>query len=41
VEKICLIEEIEELSIGHAIIARASLVGIERAVQEMLKIIGE
>jgi len=41
VEKICLIEEIEELSIGHAIIARASLVGIEKAVQEMLKIIGE
>lgn len=41
VEKICLIEEIEELSIGHAIIARASLVGIEKAVQQMLKIIGE
>ena len=29
------IEEIEEVSIGHAIIARAVLVGMERAVKEM------
>ena len=29
------IPEIEELNIGHNIIARASLVGIERAVREM------
>ena len=37
VRKIVLIEEIEELNIGHSIISRASLVGIERAVQEMKK----
>jgi len=41
VGKICLIEEIEEMSIGHAIIARASLVGIQGAVREMIKIIQE
>lgn len=33
------IEEIEEVSIGHALIARASLVGIESAVKEMLRLI--
>jgi pyridoxine 5-phosphate synthase len=31
------IPEIEELNIGHNIIARASLVGIDRAVREMLQ----
>jgi len=31
------IAEIEELNIGHNIIARASLVGLERAVREMLQ----
>jgi pyridoxine 5-phosphate synthase len=31
------IPEIEELNIGHNIIARASLVGMERAVREMLQ----
>lgn len=35
VSKIVAIEEIEELNIGHNIIARASLVGLERAVREM------
>jgi pyridoxine 5-phosphate synthase len=30
------IQEIEELNIGHNIIARASLVGLDRAVREML-----
>ncbi len=30
------IEEIEEFNIGHSIIARASLVGLERAVREMI-----
>ncbi len=34
------IPEIEELNIGHNIIARAALVGIERAVREMLKAMG-
>jgi len=39
VKKVCLIEEIEELSIGHSIIARACLVGIEKAVKEMIQLI--
>jgi len=34
------IPEIEELNIGHNIIARASLVGLERAVREMLQAMG-
>jgi pyridoxine 5-phosphate synthase len=32
---IAAIEEIEELNIGHSIVARATLVGMERAVREM------
>jgi len=39
VRKVCSIKEIEELSIGHSIIARACLVGIERAVKEMIELI--
>jgi len=35
---IARIEEIEELNIGHAIVARAVLVGMERAVREMLEL---
>jgi pyridoxine 5-phosphate synthase len=35
VGEVAAIREIEELNIGHAIIARAVLVGIERAVREM------
>ncbi len=35
------IPEIEELNIGHNIIARASLVGMERAVREMLQAMGD
>ena len=34
------IPEIEELNIGHNIIARAALVGMERAVREMLLAMG-
>lgn len=34
------IDDIAEASIGHAIIARASLVGLDRAVREMLALIG-
>jgi pyridoxine 5-phosphate synthase len=30
-----MIPEIEELNIGHSIIARASLVGLDAAVREM------
>ncbi|MCI0417276.1 pyridoxine 5'-phosphate synthase [bacterium] len=33
--KIVEIDEIEELNIGHNIVARASMVGLERAVREM------
>ncbi len=35
------IPEIDEFSIGHAIIARAVFVGIERAVREMIALINE
>ena len=34
------IAEIEEYSIGHSIIARAVLVGMDRAVREMLQLMG-
>jgi len=36
VGSIAAIPEVEELSIGHSIIARAVLVGLERAIREML-----
>jgi pyridoxine 5-phosphate synthase len=35
VRKIARIPEVEELNIGHSIISRAALVGLERAVREM------
>jgi pyridoxine 5-phosphate synthase len=35
------IPEIEEFSIGHAVMARAILVGIERAVSEMISLVNE
>ncbi len=38
VRQVALIEEIDELSIGHSIIAKASLVGIKEAVRQMLKL---
>jgi pyridoxine 5-phosphate synthase len=38
---IAALPEVEELNIGHAIIARAVLVGLERAVHEMLTVIRE
>ncbi|HVE81570.1 MAG TPA: pyridoxine 5'-phosphate synthase [Myxococcales bacterium] len=38
VRPIARIAEIDELNIGHAIIARAVLVGLERAVREMLQL---
>jgi len=41
VQRIAAIEEIEELSIGHSIISRAILVGMERAVREMRDLIRE
>lgn len=36
VGRIAAIPEVEELNIGHSIVARAALVGMERAVREML-----
>ncbi len=36
VEPVAAIPEVEELNIGHSIVARAALVGMERAVREML-----
>lgn len=39
VRDILQIEQIEELNIGHAIVARAVMVGMERAVRDMLEII--
>ncbi len=37
--KIADIHEVEELNIGHSIISRASLVGLDRAVREMRELI--
>lgn len=36
VRQIALVEPMEELNIGHNIVARAALVGLERAVREMI-----
>ncbi|GBU24189.1 pyridoxine 5'-phosphate synthase [Fibrobacteria bacterium R8-3-H12] len=40
VKRISGIGGIEELNIGHSIVARAALVGMDRAVREMLALIG-
>jgi pyridoxine 5-phosphate synthase len=39
VREILQIEQIEELNIGHSIVAKAVMIGMERAVREMLDII--
>lgn len=39
VREIAAIEEINELSIGHSIIARAIFVGLDRAVRDMIELI--
>ena len=36
VKRIARIPEVEELNIGHSIVSRAALVGLERAVREMV-----
>ena len=36
-----MMEEIEEYSIGHALISHALFVGLERAVKEMVEILKE
>jgi len=38
VRRIVEIPEIQEVNIGHSIVARAALVGMERAVREMLEL---
>jgi pyridoxine 5-phosphate synthase len=38
---IARIREIEELNIGHSIISRASLVGMDRAVRDMLALVAD
>jgi len=39
VRRVAEIKEIEELSIGHSIVARAVLVGLDRAVRDMIDLI--
>lgn len=39
VTRVAAVGYIDELSIGHAVIARAALVGLERAVREMLSLV--
>ncbi|MBI4549223.1 MAG: pyridoxine 5'-phosphate synthase [Ignavibacteriae bacterium] len=39
IKPIVAIQEIEEVSIGHAIIAHAVIVGLERAVREMVSLV--
>jgi pyridoxine 5-phosphate synthase len=41
VSPVAAIPEIEELNIGHSVVSRAVLVGMERAVREMLHIVKE
>lgn len=41
IKRVSRISEIEEFSIGHAIIARAALVGLERAVREMVELVSQ
>ena len=38
---IAAIPEVEELNIGHSIISRASLVGLERAVRDMIALVAD
>jgi pyridoxine 5-phosphate synthase len=40
VQAVCAIPQIIELNIGHSIISRAALVGLDRAVREMLALLG-
>ncbi len=39
IKKVVAIKEIEEFSIGHSIVARAVMVGMEKSVREMLTLI--
>jgi pyridoxine 5-phosphate synthase len=37
---IAAIDEIAELNIGHSIVARGAIVGLDRAVRDMVKLLG-
>lgn len=39
VERLAALKEIEEFNIGHSIVSRAALVGMERAVREMKELV--
>jgi pyridoxine 5-phosphate synthase len=39
IQRILTLKDIEEYSIGHSIIARTVIVGMERAVREMVELI--
>ncbi|HLF19715.1 MAG TPA: pyridoxine 5'-phosphate synthase [Bacteroidota bacterium] len=39
IKPVAAIKEIDEVSIGHAIIVRAMFVGVERAVKEMMRLV--
>jgi len=39
VREVAVIPQIDELSIGHSIIARAIFVGLDRAVRDMIELI--
>src|SRR5205814_2088920 len=41
VREVCKIPGLEELNIGHSIISRAMLVGMERAVRDMKEVIAQ
>lgn len=41
VQSVARIPEVSELNIGHSIISRAALVGLEQAVKEMLELVNE
>lgn len=40
VAAVAAIREIDEISIGHAVIVRALFIGLEQAVKEMIKLVG-
>ena len=40
IEQLLDIKEIEEYNIGHSIVARAVLIGMEKAVKDMMGVLG-
>lgn len=41
VRDIAMVPEVEELNIGHSVISRASLVGMDRAVRDMISLVAD